>query len=181
MRISWVGEPTDKDAKQTMLAWEEHRPDGVELFRHIDPSADVIVFHNPEAMNWSDASLVMRQRFGRKTVFCVHGYLDFENPAVAKRADRVCDSAGLLLFWSSPHDAAFRLVYPNVKTPGRWVPIIADTDYMRKKTKRRRKKKESPYFTDPYEMRLDKTKYKKALKESAARFWAVISGFAARN
>jgi len=180
MRISWVGQPSDEDAKQTMFAWKRHCPSNIELVRQVDPSADVIVFHNPEVMSWTEASLVMRERFGHKTVFCVHGYLDFENPAVAKRANRVCDSAGLLLFWSSPHDAAFRLVYPEVKTQGRWVPIIAEGDYMRKK-KKRGKKKEGPYFTAPYEMVLDKKKYNKALAESAARFWSIISGVAARN
>jgi len=181
MRISWVGEPSDEDARSTMIAWEKHRPDDIQLIRQVDPSANVIVFHNPEAMSWTEASLVMRERFGRKAVFCVHGYLDFENPAVAKRAQHVCESTGLLLFWSSAHDAAFRLVYPGVETPGRWVPIIAEADYLRKKKRRRRKKKESPYFTEPYEMVLDKRKYNRALKESAARFWAVISAFAARN
>ncbi len=157
MRIAWVGTPQFKDARKTANAWLAEAPADMAIIRDLDPSSDIIVFHNPERMSRTQARLLLRRRFGKKFVLCIHDFLDFMDLWVGKRATPICNSVRLLLFWSPEHEEIFRRAHPNIATPGTWVPIIAEA---------------------PEQDNIDLLAYETALSESAERFWEIIRGLA---
>jgi len=174
IRVSWVGMPTTKNAKETAEGWLARTPKNVKVIRKIDPSSDVRIAFGLDALGISGMNVFGRERFRKRTLLVIDDYLNAKAPRTMSRGIWFAKMVRSLLFVSLAEQSMFRRLYPDVKTGRGVLPIVM---------KPVKKHKRASKISKLHEMEPEVVEepepdpmivYNKELDESAKKFWAMI-------
>jgi len=199
MKVSWSGMPTAEDVRRTAEAWLERVPANITVSRGINPAADLRLVFGIDHLSSGDVSLLGRERFRKHSVLFLDDYLNASKHGVKKRAVWLAKMVRILLFPSEAEASLFRIMYPDVRTPRRAVPVVQVPEKKVQKRHKKRKKKEIDTEFKAWDAASDDTlanfeksldskeeepeepievdpmeEYEKRLDESARGFWSLV-------